>query len=76
MRFFRVTLIALIAALLLTCGVGIGESLHEELANPNLTLDVTVGYDGLMTYGKVMPIRVRIEKQRRGFERRRCGQYI
>ncbi len=60
LRFFQLTLIALIAALLLS-GAGIAEGLHEEMANPNLALEVTVGYDGMMTYGKTMPISVHIE---------------
>ena len=55
----QIGLFLLIAALLATpC---LAESMHRQIDNPSLSLDVTVGYDGLMTYGKTMPVCVRIE---------------
>ena len=55
----QISLFLLIAVLLTTSCFA--ESMHQQIDNPNLTLDVTVGYDGLMTYGKTMPVQIRIE---------------
>ena len=55
----QISLFLLIAVLLTTSCFA--ESMHQQIDNPNLSLDVTVGYDGLMTYGKTMPVQIRIE---------------
>ena len=54
----QISLFLLIAVLLTTSCFA--ESMHQQIDNPNLTLDVTVGYDGLMTYGKTMAEAVEI----------------
>ena len=46
--------------LLFVCLAGTAESMHQEIANDAFDMEVLIGYDGMMTYGKVMPIRVRI----------------
>lgn len=58
-RFCRAGIWLLLAAILaVPC---FAESMHREIDNPQIQVEATVGYDGLMTYGRVMPIRVRIE---------------
>ena len=42
------------------CAAGMAESMHEEIRNPAFDLEVNVGYDGMMTYGKLMPVWIRI----------------
>lgn len=48
----------LMACLLCTAGAGIAESMHREVRNPDLDPEISVGYDGMMTYGKAMPVKV------------------
>ena len=61
-------LIFLAACLMLVCAAGTAESIHQEIDNPAFDMEVTVGYDGMMTYGKVMPVRVRIRNFGDDFE--------
>lgn len=46
--------------LLFVCAAGTAESMHQEIVNDAFDMEVLIGYDGMMTYGKVMPVRVRI----------------
>ena len=46
--------------LLFVCAAGTAESMYQEIANDAFDMEVLIGYDGMMTYGKVMPVRVRI----------------
>ena len=63
------TLVLLLAAcLLFACVNSTAESMHEEISNPSFDLEITVGYNGNMTYGKVMPVRVRIRNYGDDFE--------
>ena len=48
------------ACMLLLCAAGTAESMHQEIVNDAFDMEVLIGYDGMMTYGKVMPVRVRI----------------
>ena len=61
-------LIFLAACLMLVCAAGTAESIHQKIENPAFDMEVTVGYDGMMTYGKVMPVRVRIRNFGDDFE--------
>ena len=61
------------AALLLACcllcmAAASAESMHTEKENPAFEMEVTIGYDGMMTYGKTMPARVRIRNLGSDFE--------
>ena len=42
--------------------------MHEEIESDTLDMDVSVGFEGLMTYGKRMPVRVRIRNFGDDFE--------
>ena len=65
----RNTLVLLLAACLLAvCAWGAAEPMHEETGNDALDMKVSVGYDGMMTYGKYMPVRVRIRNTGGDFE--------
>lgn len=67
-RMRDILLLCLAACMLLVCAAGAAESIHEEVENPAFDMEVTVGYDGMMTYGKVMPVRVRIRNYGDDFE--------
>ena len=45
-----------------------GATMHTEVENPALEMAVTVGYNGLMTYGKAFPIWVTIRNDGEDFE--------
>ena len=64
----NVLLVFLAVCMLLACAAGTAESIHEEIENPAFDMEVTVGYDGMMTYGKIMPVRVRIRNYGDDFE--------
>lgn len=49
-----------VVCLLFVCAAGTAESMHQEIVNDAFDMEVLIGYDGMMTYGKVMPVRVRI----------------
>lgn len=59
-RIRKAILLLLAVCFIFLCAAGTAESMHEEKGSPDFDMDVTVGYDGLMTYGKAMPVRVRI----------------
>ena len=62
-------LVLLLAACVLFFCAGAGaDSMHREIDNPSFDMDITVGYNGAMTYGKVMPVRVRIRNFGDDFE--------
>lgn len=60
MRFNRMILWLLLVLLMLPTA-GLADSMHVEKPCDTLALDVTVGYDGMMTYGRMMPMQIRIE---------------
>lgn len=59
MRSFKRILLCLIVVLLPLCALAGG--LHETLPCDTLQVEASVGYDGLMTYGKLMPLRIRLK---------------
>ena len=61
-------LLLMTVCLLFACTAGTAESMHREIENSAFDMEVTVGYKGLMTYGKVMPVRVRIRNFGDDFE--------
>ena len=40
---------------------GFADTMHKEVSNPDIGLTAELGYGGTITYGKAMPVRVRIE---------------
>ena len=59
-RTKNTVLILLAVCMLFLCAAGAAESMHQVIENPAFDLEVSVGYDGLMIYGKPMPVRVTI----------------
>ena len=60
-RTGRLTAFGLILCLLLACfGAAGAEGIHTEVANDLLDVTVRLGYDGKITYGKPIPVRVTI----------------
>lgn len=57
-RFKRV-LLCLLAVLLPLCAMADG--LHETLSCASLQVEASIGYDGLMTYGTLMPLNIRLK---------------
>ena len=66
MRNVPALLLAL--CMLFLFGAGMAESMHREIGNDTLDLDVTVGFDGRMIYGKAMPVRVKVRNFGDDFE--------
>lgn len=62
----RIAAILMLAACLLVTGAA--ATMHTEVVNPALEMTVTVGYDGLITYGKAFPVRVTIRNNGEDFE--------
>lgn len=58
----------LAACVLFLCTAGAAQTMHEEIASDTLDMEISVGYDGAMTYGKPMPMRVRIRNFGDDFE--------
>ena len=58
----------LAACVLFLCAAGTAETMHEEIASDTFDMEISVGYDGAMTYGKTMPVRVRIRNFGDDFE--------
>ena len=59
-KFGRLLAFGLIMCLLAVCGTASAESMHTEIENPSLEAEVLLGYDGRITYGKAVPVRVTI----------------
>ena len=67
-RMKNAVLLLLAACMLFACAGGQAESMHREITNDAFDMEVVVGYEGIMTYGKVMPVRVRIRNFGDDFE--------
>ena len=62
-------LILLTAVCMLLCSLpAAAETMHEEIGNDAVEMELFIGYDGAMTYGKVMPMRVMIRNFGDDFE--------
>ena len=59
-RTRNTVLILMAVCMLFLCAAGAAESMHQQIENPAFDLEVSVGYDGVMIYGKPMPVRVTI----------------
>ena len=58
----------LAACMVFLCAAGLAESMHDEVETDLLDMDVEVGFGGMMTYGKTMPVTVRIRNFGDDFE--------
>ena len=60
LKLGRLLAFGLILCLLFACAPALSESMHREVENPSLSAEVQLGYDGRVTYGKAIPIRVTV----------------
>lgn len=51
-------LAAVLAALCLMMPGALAATMHREVENPKIEIEASLGYDGAVTYGKPMPVRV------------------
>ena len=58
----------LAACMLFLCAAGMAESMHDEVESDLLDMDVEVGFGGMMTYGKTMPVKVKVRNFGDDFE--------
>ena len=59
-RLGRLLAFVLMICLAAGCAPAMAESIHTEVDNPALEAEVTLGYDGRITFGKAMPVRVTV----------------
>lgn len=60
----------LMALILCMIGPAALATMHTEVTSPALEMTAEVGYDGMITYGKAIPIRVRVANHGEDFEGR------
>lgn len=58
----------LAACMLFLCAAGLAESMHGKIESDLLDMDVEVGFNGMMTYGKTMPVKVKVRNFGEDFE--------
>ena len=58
----------LAACMLWVCAAAAADTMHREVENDALDLEVDVGFDGRVIYGKTMPVRVKIRNFGDDFE--------
>ena len=56
----RLIAFGMILCLLALTGLAAAEGLHNEVPNDTLEIEAEPGYDGRITYGKVIPVRVTV----------------
>ena len=56
----RLLAFALLICLPVWAGAAAAEGLHAEVENPALEAEIRLGYDGRITYGKAIPVRVTV----------------
>lgn len=59
---------ALLLAACLFCTCAAADTMHLEKEDPAFEMEVFLGYDGRMTYGKTMPVRVKVRNAGGDFE--------
>ena len=64
----NVLALLLAACMLLACTAAAADTMHREVENDVLDMEVTVGFAGRMIYGKTMPVRVKIRNFGDDFE--------
>ena len=58
LKFRRLLAFGIMLCILAGIGTAFAGSLHTEVENPSLEAEVLLGYDGKITYGKTMPVRI------------------
>ena len=64
----NILILLLAACTLFLCVPGLAESMHEPVENDAFDMDVKIGYDGIMTYGKTIPVKVKVRNFGEDFE--------
>ena len=67
-RWGRAAAAVLMALILCLAASAACAAMHEEIVHPALEMEARVGYDGVITYGKAIPLRVRIMNHGEEFE--------
>ena len=67
-RIRRIGIILAAVCALLACVSAAGETMHREIPNDALELRVVPGFDGKVTYGKLIPMRVTVRNNGDDFE--------
>lgn len=67
-RWGRAAAAVLMALILCLAASAACAAMHEEIVHPALEMEARVGYDGVITYGKAIPLRVRIMNHGEDFE--------
>ena len=62
MRLFLKQLAAVLLSLAILAGMpaALADTMHREVDSPDIEMTAEIGYDGVITYGKAIPVRVRI----------------
>ena len=60
LKIRRLLAFGIIVCLMAGAGIAFAGSLHTEVENSSLEAEILLGYDGKITYGKAMPVRVTI----------------
>ena len=61
-------LAAVLAALCLMMPGALAATMHREVENPKIEIEASLGYDGAVTYGKPMPVRVLVRNLGEDFD--------
>ena len=64
----KALILLMAACTLFLCAPAAAVSMHDEIENDALDMDVEVGFNGMMTYGKAMPVRVKVRNFGEDFE--------
>ena len=64
----KVLAVLLAVCMLLACTAAMADTMHREVENDALDMEVSVGFDGRVIYGKTMPVRVKIRNFGDDFE--------
>ena len=64
----RMLVLLLTVCVLLTCAEATADTMHREVENDAIDMEVSVGFGDRMIYGKTMPVRVRIRNFGDDFE--------
>ena len=59
----RLLAFGMILCLLMCAGMAAADGMHRELRNETLEVEVVPGYNGMITYGKPVPVRVMVRNR-------------
>lgn len=64
----RVLAVLLAVCMLSACAAAMADTMHREVENDALDMELSIGFDGRIIYGKTMPVRVKIRNFGDDFE--------